>query len=103
MPKYEHHIFVCENYRDPSDPRGCCSAKGSKEIRAALKKEIKHRGLKGKVRANAAGCLDECQHGPVIVIYPEAVWYKNVSIDDVDEIIESHIIHNQPVARLLLK
>lgn len=103
MPNYTHHIFVCENFRDESDPRGCCGAKGSKEIRAALKSEIKSRGLKGTVRANAAGCLDTCAQGPSLVVYPEGVWYGGVSIDDVNEIIESHIIGGKPVERLRIK
>jgi (2Fe-2S) ferredoxin len=103
MPSYEHHIFVCENFRDESDPRGCCGAKGSKEIRAAFKSEIKNRGLKGKARANSAGCLDECSQGPVIVVYPEGVWYGGVSKEDVNEIIESHIVGGIPVERLRIK
>lgn len=100
MPNYSHHIFVCENVRDPSDPRGSCGAKGSAEIRKEFKSALKQHGLKGNVRANQAGCLDQCEHGPVIVVYPEAVWYGNVQVDDVNEIIESHIIGGEPVERL---
>ena len=100
MPNYTHHIFVCENVRDPSDPRGSCGAKGSQEIRKEFKSALKQHGFKGKVRANQAGCLDQCEHGPVVVVYPEAVWYGNVQVDDVHEIIESHIIGGEPVERL---
>ncbi len=100
MPHYTHHIFICENVRDPSDPRGSCGAKGSEEIRKKMKAELKQRGFKGKVRANQAGCLDQCEHGPVVVVYPEAVWYGKVQTDDVHEIIESHIIEGKPVERL---
>lgn len=103
IPKYSHHIFICENHRDPSDPRGCCAAKGSEAIRIAMKAELKARGLKSEVRANKAGCLDQCAHGPSIVVYPEGVWYAHVSERDVEEIIESHIIGGKPVERLLLK
>ena len=100
MPKFTHHIFVCENFRDPSDPRGCCAAKGSEAIRKRFKEEIKSRGLKGQVRANKAGCLDQCSLGPTVVIYPEGVWYGHVNESDVAEIIESHVIGGKPVERL---
>ena len=100
MPKFTHHIFVCENFRDPSDPRGCCAAKGSEAIRKRFKEEIKSRGLKGQVRANKAGCLDQCSLGPTVVIYPDGVWYGHVNENDVAEIIESHVIGGKPVERL---
>lgn len=103
MTNYTHHIFVCENSRDESDPRGCCAAKGSKEIRAALKTEIKSRGLKSTVRANGAGCLDRCAEGPSIVVYPEGIWYGCVKLEDVNEIIESHIVGGKVVERLRIK
>ena len=102
MPQFEHHIFICENIRDGSDPRGCCGAKGAAEIREAFKSEIKQRSLKGIVRANKAGCLDQCSLGPTVVVYPEAVWYGHVTKDDVAEIMDSHIIGGIPVERLLI-
>ena len=100
MPKFEHHIFVCENLRAADDPKGCCQAKGSPAIRKALKEEIKKRGLKGKVRANQSGCLDACEFGPSMVIYPEGIWYGGVTLEDVPEIMESHIENGIPVERL---
>jgi len=60
------------------------------------------RGLKTSVRANRAGCLDQCEHGPTVVVYPEAVWYGSVTAADVPEIVESHVINQIPVARLML-
>jgi (2Fe-2S) ferredoxin len=102
MPKFIHHIFVCENMRSADDPRGCCGAKGSAEIQAKFKEEIKKRGLKGVVRSNKSGCLDQCAKGPTVVIYPEGIWYGGVSIEDVDEIMNSHIEGGKPVERLLI-
>ncbi len=102
MPPLERHVFVCENHRDPSDPRGCCSAKGSQEIRSRLKALAHKAGLKGRVRINTAGCLDQCEHGVTIVVYPEAVWYGAVTAADVDEIFESHVLGGRPVERLRL-
>ena len=102
MIKYEYHIFVCENERDAADPRGSCSAKGSKAIRERFKQRIKELGLKSTVRANMAGCLDACAQGPSIVIYPQGVWYGKVREEDVDEIIEKHILRGEIVERLLM-
>ncbi len=102
MPKFEKHIFVCTNQRPPENPRGSCDPSGGGELHQAFKAGLARRGLKGKVRANKAGCLDQCEHGPNIVVYPEAVWYGFVSLADVDEIIDSHIVGNRPVQRLLI-
>jgi (2Fe-2S) ferredoxin len=97
---YERHVFVCTNARPPDHPRGCCGAKGSVEIRELMKAAVKARGLAGRVRVNASGCLDFCERGVSIVVYPEAVWYARVTAADVDEIVESHLVRGVPVARL---
>ena len=102
MPPYERHVFVCENHRDPSDPRGCCAAKGSREIRDRLKVLSKEAGLRGRVRINGAGCLDQCAHGATIVVYPEGIWYGHVTAKDVDEIFREHVLCGRPVERLRL-
>lgn len=102
MPKFTHHIFICENVRPEDDPRGSCGAKGSSEIRAKFKDEIKSRGLKGIVRANKSGCLDQCSKGPTVVVYPEAIWYGGVQLDDVSDIMDQHIIGGKPVERLII-
>jgi len=101
--RYKHHIFICENLRDASDPKGSCAAKGSAQIRTAMKEQIKQLGLRGEVRANQSGCLDACEFGPSVVVYPEGVWYGGVKPEDVTEILESHIIGGKPVERLLIK
>ena len=102
MPPYERHIFVCINERPPENPLGCCAAKDSAEIRARLKQAVFEAGLRGKVRVNTAGCLDQCEHGVTIVVYPEAVWYGHVTLDDVDEIVREHVLGGRPVERLRL-
>ena len=102
MPPYERHVFVCENLRDPGDPRGCCSAKGAAEVRDRLKVLTKDANLRGRIRINSAGCLDQCAHGVTIVVYPEAVWYGAVTAADVDEIFRSHVLSGKPVERLRL-
>ncbi len=103
MPRFEKHIFVCENKREPGHPRGCCSEKGSIEIRKKFKDRLKELELNTKVRANISGCLDACEFGPTVVVYPEQVWYGGVKLEDVEEIIQSHVINNHPVERLKIK
>ncbi len=98
--RFEKHIFICTNQRPPDNPKGCCAAKNSEAIAAKFKEELHKRGLKGKMRANKAGCLDMCELGPTVVVYPEGVWYKQVKLEDVEEIIDAHLIGNKPVERL---
>ena len=81
--RYERHVFVCENRRPDGHPRGCCASKGGAEVKEALKAELKARGLQARVRANSAGCLDACEQGAAMVVYPEGVWYGGVTPDDV--------------------
>ena len=102
MPVLERHVFVCEKQRAPDDPKGCCCSRNSVEIRGRLKKLAFDAGLRGRVRVNSAGCLDQCAHGVTIVVYPEAVWYGNVTLDDVDELFHEHILHGRLVERLRL-
>ena len=103
MPKFERHIFVCGNQRPAGHPRGCCDPTAKAELQKLFKQKLAERGLKGKVRANQSGCLDQCEHGPNLVVYPEAVWYGGVTLADVDEIVESHIVSGKPVERLRLR
>jgi (2Fe-2S) ferredoxin len=100
MPRFERHVFICTNVRPPGNPKGCCSARGSEAVREAFKKGIAERGLRGRVRANAAGCLDACELGPSVVIYPDEVWYGGVRVEDVEEIIERHLLRGEVVERL---
>ncbi len=103
MKRFEKHIFVCENERPADHPRGCCAGKGGHEIRNKFKKKLKELGLSAQVRANSAGCLDACEFGVTVVIYPDQTWYGGVTIEDVDEIIQSHVIKNIPVSRLQIQ
>ncbi len=102
MSGFERHLFICVNERAEGDPRGCCVSRGSKELASAFKERLYARGLKRVVRANKAHCLDQCARGAALVVYPEGVWYGNVTLDDVDEIIEQHILGGKPVERLVI-
>lgn len=102
MGYYQRHVFFCCNQRPADDPRGCCDAKGASRVRDYAKQKAKALGLSapGKVRINQAGCLDRCAQGPVAVVYPEGVWYTYVDEEDVDEIIEEHLVNGRVVKRL---
>lgn len=102
MPKFEKHIFVCGNQRPAGNPRGSCDPTGEAKLQKLFKQKLAERGLKGRFRSNHSGCLEQCEHGPTVVVYPEAVWYGFVSLNDVEEIIESHIVGGKPVERLRL-
>jgi (2Fe-2S) ferredoxin len=103
MKRFGKHIFVCENKRPDEHPKGCCQDKGGIEVRTLFKKRLKELGLSPNVRANSAGCLDACEFGVTVLVYPEQIWYGGVKPDDVEEIIQSHILNNKPVERLFIK
>lgn len=98
-PFYRYHVFVCGNERPADHPRGCCKAKGSEKIRNYLKARVKELGLKD-IRINQAGCLERCELGPCIVVYPDGVWYQVWSIADAERIVDEHLGSGRVVERL---
>ncbi|HMT92150.1 NAD(P)H-dependent oxidoreductase subunit E [uncultured Thiothrix sp.] len=102
MSYYKHHVFFCTNQRSNGDTS--CQDFHAAEMRDYAKQRCKELGLHKdqQVRINSAGCLNRCELGPVVVIYPEATWYTWVDKTDIDEIIESHLVNGKPVERLLL-
>ena len=99
---FQHHVFFCLNQRD--DGAACCMDNGAQAAFEHMKARVKKLGLNGKdkVRINRAGCFDRCGEGPLLVIYPQAIWYTFVDNDDIDEIIESHLTHGKVVERLVV-
>jgi len=102
-PHFEKHVFICTNRRDADNPKGSCAPKGAEEVKDEFKHLMHERGLKKRMRANAAGCLDQCSHGVTIVVYPEQVWYGGVQVSDVAEIVDKHLIGDVPVERLRIR
>lgn len=100
MSYYRHHVFFCLNRRE--DGAACCCDHDAEGMFDYAKRKVKSLGLngEGKVRVNRAGCLDRCAEGPVLVVYPEAVWYTYIDQEDIDEIIESHLQQGKVVERL---
>jgi (2Fe-2S) ferredoxin len=97
---YQHHVFFCLNQRDDGEP--CCMDKGAEAAFDHMKSRVKKLALNGKdkVRINRAGCLDRCGEGPLMVVYPEAIWYTFIDNEDIDEIIDSHLLQGKIVKRL---
>jgi (2Fe-2S) ferredoxin len=102
MPPFTAHIFICCNRREPGHSRGCCDPEGGEALRNCFKTELKRYNLGPLVRANHAGCLDQCEQGPTVVIYPQGIWYGGVRIEDVRRIIEETIIGGRVLSDLLI-
>jgi (2Fe-2S) ferredoxin len=102
LAPFERHVFVCQNVRPAGAPRPSCTADGKSDLVPQLQQFAKAAGLSGKIRINKAGCLDQCEHGPTMVVYPEAVWYGHVQPEDAAEIVAEHLVAGRPVERLRL-
>ncbi len=101
MGHFDKHVFFCTNQRE--DGSACCNDHRAQQARDYVKNKVKQLGLSGpqnRIRINSAGCMDRCGEGPVIVVYPEGIWYTYVDESDLDEIIESHLMNGRIVARL---
>ncbi len=100
MSYYTHHVFFCCNQRNNGE--ACCADHDAQKMRDYAKAKVKSLQLAGpgRVRINQAGCLDRCEEGPVMVVYPEEVWYTYVDKDDIDEIVEEHLVNGRVVERL---
>lgn len=102
MKNLRHHVFCCVNERPEGSRRPCCQRQGGKDLRNYMKNRAKSLGLEG-VRINAAGCLDRCEDGPTMVVYPAGIWYRPRTQADVDAILTEHLQDGVPVERLRIK
>lgn len=98
---YDAHVFVCCNRRPEGHPRGSCAARGSERLRDYMKARVKEIGLP-HVRVNASLCLDRCELGPCVVIYPEGVWYGVSSPAEVDAVLDRHLLQGERIHKLML-
>ncbi|MDF1645749.1 MAG: (2Fe-2S) ferredoxin domain-containing protein [Legionellaceae bacterium] len=99
---YKQHIFVCTNQKDPG--KKCCANTGGEPYFDYLAKKLKAAGLSGpgQIRVSQSGCLGRCSLGPCLVIYPEGVWYTYTSTDDLDDIVETHLLEEKRCIHLLM-
>lgn len=98
--KYQKHVFICTNQKEA--PKKCCGEARGLALVEAFKQALKDKGLTPQLRAQKTGCLDVCAFGPAVVVYPEGTFYGNVQLSDVEEIVDRHLIGNEPVERLRL-
>ena len=101
MNFFDKHVFFCTNQRENAE--ACCNNHGAQKARDYVKNKVKELGIsnrQNKIRINSAGCMDRCDEGPVIVVYPEGIWYTYVDARDLDEIIEEHLKNGRVVKRL---
>lgn len=101
-PPFDRHLFVCTNRRPDGSPKGCCATKGADQVRLALKQAMDEAGLKG-VRVNQAGCLDACERGVAVVVYPEGHWYQAVTPGDAKELVARALAKGEFVERLAMQ
>jgi (2Fe-2S) ferredoxin len=100
--KYRRHFFICTNKRPPF-AKPSCGAKDSNAVFMAFTAELEKRGLAGQIGVTETGCMGPCDQGPIVLVYPEQTWYAGVSVADVKEICDSHMVSGQPVERLVYK
>jgi (2Fe-2S) ferredoxin len=98
--KYRKHVFICTNEKETG--KKCCGEERGMALVNAFKDNMRSKGLQLEIRAQKTGCLDACNFGPSLVVYPEGIYYGNVLLSDVNEIVEEHLLQNQPVERLVL-
>lgn len=102
MAAFTHHVFVCGQVRTPAHFRGCCDHDGHQALREAFQRELLLRCAGPLVRVNDVGCLDQCEHGPVVVIYPQGIWYGHVTLADVPRIVLKTVLGGEILPDLLI-
>lgn len=102
MVSVKHHIFICTSCRANGQQKGFCFQKGSVDIVQRFMEAVEENDLSGEVMITNTGCFGICDKGPIAVVYPEGIWYGNLSEEDVDKIVEQHILEGNPVKELMI-
>ena len=102
-PAYEVHVFCCTNQRPATHRRGCCASKGSQALADYMCRRAMVTAAQRRIRINVSGCLNLCEHGPAMVIYPEGVWYRYETDADIEEILRCHVVRGERVERLIIR
>ncbi len=99
---YDPHIFMCLDDKGAEPGRGCCADRGVMELFVHMRATAKENGVTG-IRINKSTCLDRCELGPIMVVYPEGTWYAVRTKEDAEEIVRRHIIEGHRVERLVVR
>lgn len=99
---YDKHIFVCTNQRAPGSAKRSCGEATGLEIVDCIKRELKEKGITGKFRIQKSGCLDVCDHGPALVVYPQGTFYKTIDVKDIPELVQKEFVEDTRLERLVL-
>lgn len=102
MPAFTYHVFICGNTRASGHKRGSCDPEGTQSLRDVFRREMKRAGLGPLARANHSGCLEQCEHGPTVVIYPQGIWYGNVTTEDVPRIVDKTLLAGEVLLDLVI-
>ena len=103
MPPFEKHIFICCNQREAGHPRGSCDPDADDGLQKAFKQALADRDLQRRMRANKSGCLDQCEHGPNVVVYPDGVWYHSCTPEVLERVVSEHLLGGEVVEEFRLK
>lgn len=98
---FKQHVFICGQQRPPQHPRGSCGASGALPLIERLGAKVQALG-NSEVAMTVTGCMGFCQAGPIVVVYPQGIWYAPKTAEDIDEIVSSHLVGNEPVERLII-
>jgi (2Fe-2S) ferredoxin len=98
---FRHHVFCCFQQRPPGHPRGSCAAQGAGPLWERLSGQLQALGLPDTAMVGT-GCIGFCNAGPLMVVYPEGIWYRPTTVEDIDEIVQSHFVDGKPVERLII-
>jgi (2Fe-2S) ferredoxin len=102
MHTKKRYLMVCTNEREEGHPKGSCARCGSVNVHDRFKQLVDEKELKEKARVLESSCLDLCADGPIVCVMPDNIWYSGVRVEDVEEIVDSHLGHGEPVERLLV-
>lgn len=102
MVELKYHVFICTSCRINGQQKGMCYSKDSVDIVQKFMEVVEDRDLSGEVMITNTGCFGICDKGPVAVVYPEGVWYGNLTEDDVERIVDSHFCMGEPVKDLII-
>ncbi len=102
MPKPKYHILVCTNARPPGHPKPSRGGLGSTQLLMTFNMGLMQRGIMpGEVLVTGSTCLGPCEQGPTVVVYPEGTWYANLTIEDLDRVIDEHLVGGRPIDDLM--